>query len=125
MNARVTWLVARLRQHGATLAISGAAAALAWAFVVAVWQHARQFGLPLEDAYIYLTYAKQFGRAEPFTYFHGGGYSAGSTSVLWPMVPTSTTAPDAGTPVVLSTGAVPVTRSTSARRSRATRTTPM
>ena len=86
MNARVTWLVARLRQHGATLAISGAAAALAWAFVVAVWQHARQFGLPLEDAYIYLTYAKQFGRAEPFTYFHGGGYSAGSTSVLWPML---------------------------------------
>ncbi|MGN6108664.1 MAG: hypothetical protein ACTHU0_26395, partial [Kofleriaceae bacterium] len=29
---------------------------------------------------------KQFGRAEPFSYFPGGGYSAGSTSVLWPMV---------------------------------------
>ena len=43
-------------------------------------------GLPLDDSYIYLTYAKQFGRAQPFTYFPGGGYSAGSTSVLWPMV---------------------------------------
>ena len=26
-------------------------------------------GLPLDDSYIYLTYAKQFGRAQPFTYF--------------------------------------------------------
>jgi hypothetical protein len=43
-------------------------------------------GLPLDDSYIYLTYAKQFGRAEPFTYYPGGGYSAGSTSVLWPML---------------------------------------
>jgi hypothetical protein len=43
-------------------------------------------GLPLDDSYIYLTYAKQFGRGQPFTYFPGGGYSAGSTSVLWPMV---------------------------------------
>ena len=43
-------------------------------------------GLPLDDSYIYLTYAKQFGRAQPFTYFPGGGYSAGSTSVLWPML---------------------------------------
>lgn len=86
MNARVAWLAAWLRRHGATLAVAVAAAALAWWFVVGVWHHAREFGLPLEDAYIYLTYAKQFGRAEPFTYFHGGGYSAGSTSVLWPML---------------------------------------
>ena len=43
-------------------------------------------GLPLDDSYIYLTYAKQFGRGQPFTYYPGGGYSAGSTSMLWPML---------------------------------------
>jgi len=48
--------------------------------------HTRPMGLPLDDSYIYLTYAKQFGRGQPFTYFPGGGYSAGSTSVLWPML---------------------------------------
>src|SRR5882724_6510239 len=43
-------------------------------------------GLPLDDSYIYLTYAKQFARGQPFTYVPGGGYSAGSTSVVWPML---------------------------------------
>lgn len=75
-----------LREHAATVAIAVAAVALAVCFAVGVQRHTRPFGLPLDDAYIYLTYARQFGRGEPFTYFHGGGYSAGSTSVLWPML---------------------------------------
>ncbi len=59
---------------------------IAWLFAVTVLRHTRPMGLPLDDSYIYLTYAKQFGRGQPFTYFPGGGYSAGSTSVLWPML---------------------------------------
>jgi len=86
MDAPVARLAARLRGHAPTIAISFAAIGLAWTFAAIVLQHTRPFGLPLEDAYIYLTYAKQLGRGEPFTYFPGGGYSAGSTSALWPMV---------------------------------------
>jgi hypothetical protein len=59
---------------------------VAWAFAVTTLQHTRPMGLPLDDSYIYLTYAKQFGRFQPFSYYPGGGYSAGSTSVLWPML---------------------------------------
>lgn len=59
---------------------------IAWAFCVTTLHYAGPMGLPLDDSYIYLTYAKQFGRAQPFTYYPGGGYSAGSTSVLWPML---------------------------------------
>lgn len=66
--------------------IALAAIAIAWAFAVTVLRHTRPMGLPLDDSYIYLTYAKQFGRGQPFTYFPGGGFSAGSTSVLWPML---------------------------------------
>ncbi len=62
------------------------AAFLVWAFAATVLSVSRPMGLPLDDSYIYLTYAKQFGRAQPFTYFPGGGYSAGSTSLLWPML---------------------------------------
>lgn len=60
--------------------------AIAIATVVTVYDHTATMGFPLDDSYIYLTYAKQFGRAEPFSYFPGGGYSAGSTSVIWPML---------------------------------------
>src|SRR5262245_43653958 len=76
----------RIRAHAAAIAIAVAAIAVAWSFAAGVLSHTRPFGLPLDDAYIYLSYARQFGRAEPFTYFHGGGYSAGSTSALWPIV---------------------------------------
>ena len=86
MAARAARIAARLRPHAPEVAIAAAAIAIAWAFAAAVLRHTRPFGLPLDDAYIYLTYAKQFGRGEPFTYFPGGGYSAGSTSVLWPML---------------------------------------
>jgi len=68
------------------IAIAIAAVAIAWTFAATTLAHTEHMGLPLDDSYIYLTYAKQIGRGQPFTYFPGGGYSAGSTSVLWPMV---------------------------------------
>ena len=77
--------VRALRNHWPTVAIVVVALAIAVGFLCVVLRHTA-FGLPIEDAYIYLTYAKQIGRGEPFTYFSGGGYSAGSTSVVWPMV---------------------------------------
>ena len=67
-------------------AIIALALFIAWAFAATTRVYAGPMGLPLDDSYIYLTYAKQFGRAQPFSYFPGGGYSAGSTSVLWPML---------------------------------------
>jgi hypothetical protein len=70
----------------AIAAIAAAAVAIAWAFAATTLAHTPEMGLPLDDSYIYLTYAKQFGRGQPFTYFPGGGYSAGSTSVVWPML---------------------------------------
>lgn len=84
----MTWkrAVQRLRPYVPVLVIAMAAIAVAQQFAFWTQVHARELGLPLDDSYIYLTYAKQFGRAEPFTYFSGGGYSAGSTSVLWPML---------------------------------------
>jgi hypothetical protein len=79
--------LARLRPHAPAIAIAAAVLALACGFAATVLAYnGGTFGLPLEDAYIYLTYAKQWGRLEPFSYFPGGGYSAGSTSALWPMV---------------------------------------
>jgi hypothetical protein len=85
-GSRVARAATRIKPYAPELVIACAAIALAWTFVYAVFQRSPTFGLPLEDAYIYLTYAKQFGRLQPFTYFPGGGYSAGSTSVLWPMI---------------------------------------
>nr|HEX4318782.1 hypothetical protein [Kofleriaceae bacterium] len=67
-------------------AIAAAAIAIAWAFAATVLAHTPRMGLPIDDGYIYLTYAKQFGRGQPFTYYPGGGYSAGATSILWPML---------------------------------------
>jgi len=84
MDARK--LARRLLPYTPAIAIAACAIGLAWTFAVGVLHHTRPFGLPLDDSYIYLTYAKQFGRGEPFSYFPGGGYSAGSTSVLWPML---------------------------------------
>ena len=79
-------LGARLRRHAPAALLAGLAIAIAWAFAATVLVHTRPMGLPLDDSYIYLTYAKQIGRGQPFSYFPGGGYSAGSTSALWPFV---------------------------------------
>ncbi len=76
----------RFRPYLPHAVIAALAIAIAWAFAATTLQHTRPMGLPLDDSYIYLTYAKQFGRFQPFSYYPGGGYSAGSTSVLWPML---------------------------------------
>src|SRR5689334_14952668 len=76
----------RLRPYAPGASISALAIVSAREIAATTLHYAGSMGLPLDDSYIYLTYAKQFGRAEPFTYFPGGGYSAGSTSVLWPML---------------------------------------
>ncbi|MEO8706683.1 MAG: hypothetical protein ABI867_42045 [Kofleriaceae bacterium] len=78
--------LARLRALAPALVIATVAVAIAYGFVQTVLHYTRPFAFPLDDSYIYLTYAKQFGRGEPFSYYSGGGYSAGSTSALWPMV---------------------------------------
>ena len=96
-TARLIGLAIRLALHAASRVIAWVqrygfvilivcAVAIAWYFAFVTLHHTPSMGLPLDDSYIYLTYAKQFGRAQPFTYFPGGGYSAGSTSVLWPMI---------------------------------------
>lgn len=84
--ARITRAWRRVAPFAPAAALVALALFVAWAFVATTLAHAGAMGLPLDDSYIYLTYAKQFGRAEPFTYYSGGGYSAGSTSVLWPML---------------------------------------
>jgi hypothetical protein len=76
----------RLWPYAPAVLLAALALVVAWAFAATTLRFAGSMGLPLDDSYIYLTYAKQFGRAQPFTYFPGGGYSAGSTSVLWPML---------------------------------------
>lgn len=75
-----------LRPYVPHLLAAAGAIAIAWAFAATTLAHTRPMGLPLDDSYIYLTYAKQFGRFQPFSYYPGGGYSAGSTSLLWPML---------------------------------------
>jgi len=84
--SRVARVATRIKPYAPAIAISLVCIALAWTFAYSVLRRTPSFGFPLDDAYIYLTYAKQFGRAQPFSYFPGGGYSAGSTSVLWPMM---------------------------------------
>jgi hypothetical protein len=74
------------KQAVAYALIAALAITIAWGFAATTLRVNPTMGLPLDDSYIYLTYAKQFGRAQPFTYYPGGGYSAGSTSVLWPML---------------------------------------
>src|SRR6476620_2127535 len=85
-RSRVARAATRLWPYAPAIAITLVVGLVSWTVAYAVLRRTQSFGFPLDDAYIYLTYAKQFGRAQPFTYFPGGGYSAGSTSVLWPMV---------------------------------------
>ncbi|MEZ4360157.1 MAG: hypothetical protein R3B48_08250 [Kofleriaceae bacterium] len=63
---------------------AGLALAIAAYFALTCRHYAGTLGFPLDDAYIYLTYAKQIVRGAPLTYLEGGGFSAGSTSLIWP-----------------------------------------
>ena len=76
----------RLRRHAVAFALAIVAIVIAWTYAATALRHTTEMGLPLDDSYIYLTYAKQMGSARPLTYFDGSGYSAGATSVLWPAV---------------------------------------
>jgi hypothetical protein len=68
----------RLRPPVPELAIALAALAVASAFAATVLRHAPALALPLDDAYAYLTQARQLGRGElP---------PAGPGSVLWPLL---------------------------------------
>jgi hypothetical protein len=86
LGPRASGLGQRFRPWAPAIFIVAVAATIAWAFAATTLAHTDHMGLPLDDSYIYLTYAKQFGRGQPFTYYPGGGYSAGSTSLLWPML---------------------------------------
>ena len=63
-----------------------AAFGVSLAYMFVAHDRAGTLGFPIDDSYIYLTYAKQIGRLEPMTYYPGGPYSAGATSPLWPFV---------------------------------------
>ena len=67
-------LIAKLRPYAPAAAIAALAIFIAWAFAATTLFYTRPMGLPLDDSYIYLTYAKQFrrGREATFTYFPGG-----------------------------------------------------
>lgn len=71
------------RPHAAAIVIAILAIVIAWTYAATALRRT-EMGLPLDDSYIYLTYAKQMGRAQPLTYFEGSGYSAGATSIAWP-----------------------------------------
>jgi hypothetical protein len=88
LGARGVWLAAKRSAAERAVALGFAVAALgvALSYAWVVRRHAGALGLPLDDAFIYLTYAKQIARGHPFTYFDGGGYSPGATSPLWPFV---------------------------------------
>ena len=73
-------------EHGVDLGAVVLVVVVAGLYVHAVRTFAGSFGFPLDDGYIYLTYARQIARGRPFTYFDGSGYTAGATSMLWPVV---------------------------------------
>ncbi len=80
MHAIGTWS----RENWPILVIALGAMAISLGYLITVLSEAGKMSYPLDDAYIYLTYAKQFGSLHPFSYYDGGGYSAGATSPLWP-----------------------------------------
>ena len=75
-----------VREHWPTVLAAAMGLAVALGYLITTLDRAGAMGYPIDDAYIYLTYARQFGRAQPFTYYDGGDYSAGATSVLWPVL---------------------------------------
>ncbi len=81
-----SWLGGRGFIAIAVAASAAAAILVAVTYLRQTFAVSDAFGFPLDDAYIYLTYSKQIARGQPFTYFDGSGYSAGATSMLWPLL---------------------------------------
>src|SRR5262247_4000795 len=75
-----------MRERWPTLIAVAAALAVAAVYAQRTLAVTSPFGFPLDDAFIYMTYAKQIARGHPYTFFDGGGYSAGATSMLWPLL---------------------------------------
>src|SRR5689334_14107989 len=73
-------------EHGVDAGVVVLVVIVAGLYVHAVRTLAGSFGFPLDDSYIYMTYARQIARGRPFTYFDGSGFTAGATSMLWPFV---------------------------------------
>ena len=73
-------------RHWVPLAFALLAILVAIGYLVTTLDMAGSMGFPFDDSYIYLTYAKQIGRGQPFSYYDGGGFSAGATSPLWPAI---------------------------------------
>ncbi len=59
--------------------------ALYYRHVVAVHEHGRGQGFPMDDAWIHAQFALSFARGHPFQY-NVGTYSSGSTSPLWSLI---------------------------------------
>jgi hypothetical protein len=78
--------VRALRPHAVAIALAIVAIAIAWTYAATTLRRSTEMGLPLDDSYIALTYAKQIGSGRPLTYFDGSGYSAGATSLSWPAI---------------------------------------
>ncbi|CAN5906550.1 hypothetical protein BH11MYX2_BH11MYX2_29900 [soil metagenome] len=66
------------RAHGVTIAAAIGAVVIAWAYAGTTRHAAGAIGLPLDDSYVYLQFARH-----PFEYTRG--FSSGSTSALWPI----------------------------------------
>ncbi len=58
----------------------GAFAASGWRATGTDWP------VPIDDAYIYAQYARNFAQGHPFEWYPGGGYSRGCTSPLYPLL---------------------------------------
>ena len=52
-----------------------------------ILERAGRPALPLDDSFIHLQFARRFAEGHPFTFAnHGGGFSSGATSFLWPLM---------------------------------------
>ncbi len=76
------WLWWRLRAYVIPGLVASALGALC------IWQILARAGepaLPLDDAFIHLQYARRLAQGHWFSYTGAAGYSAGATSLLWPL----------------------------------------
>jgi hypothetical protein len=77
---------ARWRPSCAFGACAVASALVGVAAVRAILAQAGEPALPLDDAFIHLQYARRLAEGHFFSYAPGEGYTAGATSVLWPLL---------------------------------------
>ena len=81
LRGPLSQLAARARPYAPALIASAVLGAIC---VRAILTAAGHPALPLDDAFIHLQYARRIAEGAPFSYSHGGGYTTGATSLLWP-----------------------------------------